>query len=73
MAERRCRECGCTDQRACVLVDMGEPVRTCSWVEPDLCSACAPGAEGGYSMGWGWLHPDEQEATAGGSTVEAGP
>lgn len=28
-----CRVCGCTDDRAC---DGG-----CSWVEPDLCSACA--------------------------------
>lgn len=28
-----CRECGCTDDRAC---DDG-----CSWVKPDLCSACA--------------------------------
>jgi hypothetical protein len=27
-----CRVCGCTDMRAC------EP--PCSWVEPDLCSAC---------------------------------
>lgn len=30
-----CRGCGCTDLEAC-LVD-GVP---CSWVEPDLCSAC---------------------------------
>jgi hypothetical protein len=28
-----CRECGCTDERAC---EGG-----CSWVEEDLCSACA--------------------------------
>ncbi|MEN6583031.1 MAG: hypothetical protein ABFD54_11325 [Armatimonadota bacterium] len=28
-----CRECGCTDDHAC---DGG-----CSWVEPNLCSACA--------------------------------
>lgn len=34
--DRRCRVCGCTDTAAC-LVD-GVP---CSWVEPDLCSACA--------------------------------
>lgn len=27
-----CRECGCTDDRAC-----GEG---CEWVEPGLCSAC---------------------------------
>jgi ParB/RepB/Spo0J family partition protein len=29
-----CRMCGCTDEEAC---EGG-----CSWVEPDLCSACAP-------------------------------
>lgn len=28
-----CRECGCTDERACP--------GGCSWVEPDLCSQCA--------------------------------
>lgn len=31
---RRCRRCGCTDNNAC-----GED-RPCSWVGPDLCSAC---------------------------------
>ena len=31
-AEGRCRECGCTDARACP--------GGCSWVEADLCSAC---------------------------------
>jgi len=30
---RSCRECGCTDDKAC---EGG-----CSWVEVDLCSACA--------------------------------
>ncbi len=30
---RTCRECGCTDERACP--------GGCSWVEEDLCSACA--------------------------------
>jgi ParB/RepB/Spo0J family partition protein len=29
-----CRECGCTDARACA--------GGCSWVEADLCSACVP-------------------------------
>ena len=28
----RCRECGCSDFRACP--------GGCWWVEPDLCSAC---------------------------------
>ncbi|HKQ00518.1 MAG TPA: ParB/RepB/Spo0J family partition protein [Actinomycetes bacterium] len=32
--EPACRECGCTESNAC---EGG-----CSWVEPDLCSACAP-------------------------------
>lgn len=31
---RSCRVCGCTDDHAC------PPM--CSWVEADLCSACAP-------------------------------
>ena len=31
--EMRCRECGCTDTRAC---DGG-----CFWVEPELCSQCS--------------------------------
>lgn len=31
--ERRCRTCGCTDERACL--------PSCSWVAEDLCSACA--------------------------------
>ena len=35
--ERACRECGCTDERACPT----DP--PCHWVEPDLCSACAAG------------------------------
>lgn len=29
---RKCRACGCTDERACS--------GGCSWAEPDLCSAC---------------------------------
>lgn len=31
-----CRECGCTDARGCL--------EGCWWVEPDLCSSCAPKA-----------------------------
>ena len=35
-----CRECGCTDDNCEQCVEAtGEP---CTWVEPDLCSACAP-------------------------------
>ena len=33
--EQKCRFCGCTDKKACV-VD-GIP---CHWVFPDICSAC---------------------------------
>jgi hypothetical protein len=29
-----CRECGCTDERACP--------GGCIWVEPNLCSRCVP-------------------------------
>jgi hypothetical protein len=36
-----CRDCGCTNNDAC------HP--RCSWVEPDLCSACAAGADDGFS------------------------
>lgn len=35
--ERVCRECGCTDDHACIGAD-GSP---CHWVEYNLCSACA--------------------------------
>lgn len=34
---RACRECGCTDERGCP--------GGCSWIEDDLCSACAPEPE----------------------------
>jgi ParB/RepB/Spo0J family partition protein len=36
--EAKCRKCGCTDSNACEDPGDGLP---CSWVEPDLCSACA--------------------------------
>jgi hypothetical protein len=36
-----CRDCGCTNNDAC------HP--RCSWVEPDLCSACAAGTDDGFS------------------------
>jgi hypothetical protein len=38
---RKCRVCGCTDNRACV-DENGVP---CHWIEPDLCSACVDGGE----------------------------
>ena len=35
-----CRVCGCTDDDCSRCVEnTGEP---CHWIEPDLCSACAP-------------------------------
>ncbi|MCY4548155.1 MAG: hypothetical protein OXC28_07295 [Defluviicoccus sp.] len=37
---RRCRGCGCRDDRACIDPETGEP---CHWVAWDLCSACARG------------------------------
>jgi hypothetical protein len=33
LAGPRCRVCGCTNDNACP--------GGCSWIEPDLCSACA--------------------------------
>lgn len=50
--ERRCRVCGCTDERACIEMDMLGDCVPCHWVEPDLCSTCAP--EDGRSWGEGW-------------------
>lgn len=41
--ERACRICGCTGVHACPEIPFGEP---CHWVAEDLCSACAPVAEG---------------------------
>jgi hypothetical protein len=32
---RRCRKCGCTDERACITAE-----GPCHWVAADLCSAC---------------------------------
>lgn len=34
---RRCRVCGCTDERAC----RDGRGNACHWLEPDLCSHCA--------------------------------
>ena len=35
---RKCRECGCTDKRACATGVTGQT--PCHWVESDLCSSC---------------------------------
>lgn len=45
-----CRECGCTEARPCTQ-ELDGRLEGCSWVEPDLCSACVPGAAPG------WEHP----------------
>lgn len=41
-----CRVCGCTDGSPCMWVeDLGGGAgeqKMCSWVEPGLCSECAP-------------------------------
>jgi hypothetical protein len=49
-AIRRCRECGCTDDRACIHPSNGQ-VERCAWAEPDLCTACMPGQPPT------WIHP----------------
>jgi hypothetical protein len=33
---RRCRVCGCTEDKACIN-EAGQP---CHWIAADLCSAC---------------------------------
>lgn len=42
MTKGVCRVCGCTDEHACIVE--GGPdediITTCSWIFPDLCSAC---------------------------------
>ena len=34
----KCRNCGCTDEQPCAI---DEARGACSWVEKDLCTACA--------------------------------
>ena len=60
MEKQQCRECGCTDDHACALVQRtgvapGDAaiIATCSWAEGDLCSACA-------EEGLIWVRPDAQ-------------
>lgn len=48
--QRRCRVCGCTDERACVEMDLHGDCVPCHWVADDLCSSCAPDA--GWGEGW---------------------
>lgn len=37
---RRCRGCGCTEDNCSRCVELTGEV--CSWIGPDLCSACDP-------------------------------
>ena len=37
---KKCRVCGCTASKACVVGGADGP--TCHWVANDLCSTCAP-------------------------------
>lgn len=50
-ALRRCRVCGCTDDRSCMSLDFWGECEPCHWVADDLCSNCAPDAE--WDAGWG--------------------
>jgi hypothetical protein len=67
MLPRRCRECGCTDENACVRerAHAGQS-QTCHWIEIDLCSACAPDAQSG------WKHPASYTVGRYGSTFVTG-
>lgn len=49
---RKCRVCGCTDDRACLVQDI-----PCCWIEADLCSACATLGQllGSEDAGVPWL------------------
>lgn len=40
VGRQACRVCGCTDDDACLTLDAVNDRVGCSWVEPDLCSAC---------------------------------
>lgn len=42
----RCRVCGCTDDRACLVLEYSGAVGPCSWADAEgtLCSACVPEA-----------------------------
>ena len=46
----QCRVCGCDDLHACIVEGgPGEDIlKTCSWVEPGLCSACV-------ERQWAWF------------------
>lgn len=86
MPSHTCRECGCTDTTACVLatdVTMAPqgtwvrvkpgPVVTCSWVEPDLCSACGGGPRVITEMKLQSVSIDSEPSPYGGILTEGGP
>lgn len=39
----QCRNCGCTDDHACLPDELADDRHRCRWVEADLCSACVAG------------------------------
>jgi hypothetical protein len=36
--QRKCRICGCTEQRACLIENVFGELMGCSWVKWDLCN-----------------------------------
>lgn len=64
-AIRRCRTCGCTDADCSGCIERtGSP---CSWVEPDLCSACEERSEAAIAA------PVEAATMVGGPALAALP
>ena len=48
----QCRRCGCTDEAGCLVAGV-----VCTWVQDNLCSACATLAELlSHEDGIAWLH-----------------
>jgi hypothetical protein len=60
VSDRECRVCGCTDSQPCVTA-----TGPCSWVEEDLCSACATKERiGALIAGPKGLHLTEEDVEA---------
>lgn len=38
--DRRCKNCGCTEEKACAVVIAGVVYKACHWRTPDTCSFC---------------------------------
>lgn len=65
MGETTCRECGCTNARACTLAKPDHPIERCGWAfgELNLCTACVPGADPD------WQHPPRRFHVKPGPTL----